>query len=114
MKQMYDNEIDAIDNEIKRLQLLKQSKKRAQDNINHLIITNMNRLGLTEIKTPTRILKITNSVSTEIYDIYKLPTEYRRTKIDMIPDKVKIKEDIKKGKVVDGARLVQTQSLRIR
>lgn len=114
IKQMYENEFDAIDAEIKRLQALKERKKKAQKQVEDLIITNMNRLGLTEIKTPTRILKLTNSVSTEVYDMTKLPTEYQRTRIDVVPDKVKIKEDIKKGKVVDGARLVQTQSVKIR
>ena len=114
IKQSYDNDINEIDAEIKRLQSLKQSKIRAQNRINELILSNMNRLGLVEIKNPTRILKITNSVSAEVYDMTKLPQEYLRTKTEVLPDKNKIKEDIKKGIDVNGAKLITTQHLKIK
>jgi len=112
--QMYDNELDAIDKEIQRLMKLKDTKKRAKKHVENFLASTMVRLKINEVKTDTRTLKLNNYPVVDIVDRSKIPTDYQKPKIDIEINKAKIKEDLKKGIVVEGARLVDNYHIRIK
>lgn len=114
IKQMFDDKLNAIDKEIERLTALKKTKKRAKENLDNYIISNMQRLHLDKIEGETRTLQLTKSVETKITDFAALPTKYQHSKIEVVPDKKKIKEDIQNGIDVPGAMLVENNHLKIK
>lgn len=65
-----------------------------------------------KIHAGTFTLSTRKSESVEV--IGEVPTEYATIKVSSIPDKVKIKEDIKAGKKIDFAEIVQKQNLQIK
>lgn len=54
------------------------------------------------------------SESVEIVEIGSIPKEYIRVKVDEAPDKTAIKQAIKSGVDVSGARIVEKKSLQIK
>jgi len=73
----------------------------------------METTGKEKIKTPEFTIYIQNNpVSVKLVDESKIPAYL--TKTDIVPDKTRIKELLKKGKDVPGAELSVSSSLRIR
>ena len=50
----------------------------------------------------------------EIVDFDKLPEEYIKTKIEKNPDKVAIKNAIKNGENINGAKIVTNYNIQIK
>ena len=97
--------IEALDNEIKRLQAMKDSLKKNLDKFKTYIKSAMLVNGIEKIETTLGNIKFTKSTSTEIYDESLITTE----KIS----KEKIKVALKAGEEVQGARLVENKNLKI-
>lgn len=96
-----------IEEEIKRLRILKDRQKKKNENLKTYIKQCMEVLKIDKIETPTGILSIRKSpASVEVYDESLLSEEYQRVKTIIEPDKNKLKEDLKAGKEIQGARLV--------
>ena len=76
----------------------------------------MQDLNLEKIQTELGTLTIAkNPVSVEIYDETLIADEYKKEKVTVSIDKTAIKNAIKNGKDVQGARLVEDKtSLRIK
>ena len=53
------------------------------------------------------------SEQVEVENTLELPEEYQKTKIDIQPDKTKIKKAIKAGEEVEGATLIEKQNIQI-
>lgn len=106
----YDNDI--IDAEIKRLKALKEQKEKAIQKLKDAVSNAMNLYSIEKVESPALKLSFRKSESVEISE--NLDKRFMIEKITLHPDKVAIKEAIKKGEQVDGAVLVINQNLQIK
>ena len=107
-----DSECDIIDIEIKRLQELKKQRSNFTQSLKDRLKNAMQAMELTEIKTALNKINFRKSESVEIIDESILPNNVLiyEPKID----KKKIKEIIKNGWQVFGAKIVENQNLQIK
>ena len=105
-------ENEAIDTEIKRLTELKKSRSKAIDRLKTNLSTAMQVFGIEEIKSPLLKISFRKSESVEV-DV-NLDKKYIKTTVSTAPDKLAIKEAIKAGIEVEGARLVVNQNIQIK
>lgn len=107
-----DSECDIIDIEIKRLQELKKQRSNFTQSLKDRLKNAMQAMELTEIKTALNKINFRKSESVEIIDESILPSNVLiyEPKID----KKKIKEIIKNGGQVFGAKIVENQNLQIK
>lgn len=108
----FDDEIDLYDREIKRLTERKQSLKNAQERIKNGLVNAMEEFGIELIEGKTLKIKLRPSERVEIDDIEQLDDKFKRIKVEA--DKTEIKQAIKNGEEVKGARLVKNNNLQIR
>lgn len=109
-----ESNIDSLDNEIKRLQELKRIEKNKIDNFKKYILNGMIKSKYEKIESTLGKISIRKSESVEIIDSMKLENQYLREKISYEPDKIKIKDDIKNGCIVEGAVIKTNYSLQIK
>lgn len=109
-----DAECDIIDSEIKRLQSIKRSRESALERLKMRIKTAMETFGMDKVQTPTLKLSFRKSESVEVEDVNALPSMYKTIKVTEAPDKTLIKESLKLGKEIPGARLVTNNNLQIK
>ena len=93
--------IDRIDNEIKRLQDLKKSEKTRIDYLKDKLVDAVKIFG--DITLNLKTITTRPSQSVEV-DMDTLPKDYITTKVTFQADKMKVKQDLKDGKEVKGAR----------
>lgn len=110
-----DNYAEAIDEEIKRLQALKKSYTKKKDNLSNYIKMCMIANNIKAIETPVGKLSVVNNAeSVEIYDETLIDKKFIKTKVEETISKTDIKNAIKKGEEVQGARLVRNTRLAIK
>lgn len=107
-----DNTDELIDNEIERLKKIKERNKKVRERIFQALTDNLEvgkkyDLGLHQIGWR-------KSEAVEIENEDELPANYITTKTTYTPNKMKIKEDIKAGKEVKGARLIERNNIQIK
>lgn len=108
-----ENDVDAIDEEIKRLQALKTARNKTIDILKDTVKNAMQLYGIEEIKTSTLKLSFRKSESVEVnQDI--ISESYCNKKIVLTPDKARIKEAIKNGVCVTGANIIINYNLQIK
>lgn len=106
-----DGNIDSIDKEIARLQMLKRVKENKSDWAKKYLKDNMNRTGITKIEAPTFTVSIAkNPPSVKIVDEEALPAEYVEIRPTTHIDKKAILVALKAGKEVSGAILVDDKT----
>ena len=108
----FEYENDIIDAEIKRLKALKEQKEKAIQKLKNAVSDAMNLYGIEKVESPALKLSFRKSESIEISE--NLDKRFMIEKVTLQPDKVAIKEAIKKGEQVDGAVLVINQNLQIK
>jgi hypothetical protein len=94
----------------------KALEKRA-DSLRHYLLANMQRTGIKRIESPQFVLTVKdNPPAVEVFDYLQLPAEFMRQPEPPppSPDKAAIKEAIKAGAEVPGARLTQSQRLEVK
>lgn len=110
-----DNYADAIDEEIKRLQALKKSYTKKKENLSNYIKMCMITNGIKAIETPIGKLSVVNNAeSVEIYDESLIDKKFIKTKVEETISKTDIKNAIKNGEEVQGARLVRNTRLAVK
>ena len=110
-----DNYAEAIDDEIKRLQALKKSYAKKKENLSNYIKMCMIANNIKAIETPVGKLSIVNNAeSVEIYDESLIDKKFIKTKVEETISKTDIKNAIKNGEEVQGARLVRNTRLAIK
>ena len=110
-----DNYADAIDEEIKRLQSLKKSYAKKKENLSNYIKMCMIANNIKAIETPVGKLSVVNNAeSVEIYDETLIDKKFIKTKVEETISKTDIKNAIKNGEEVQGARLVRNTRLAIK
>lgn len=110
----FEYEVDAIDNEIKRLKELKERREKAIDRMKQSVTNAMQLYGIEKVESSFLKLSFRKSESVEVINDAQLLPEFTTTKVTTTPNKTAIKEAIKRGEVVEGAVLVTNQNLQIR
>lgn len=107
---------EAIKNEIDRLTIMKKAIDNKNTKFKEYVKENMERLDLPKIDTELGTLSIAkNPASVEIFDETLISDEYKKEKVTVSIDKTSIKNALKAGKDVQGARLIEDKtSLRIK
>jgi hypothetical protein len=105
---------DAIDQEIKRLKAIKESKDRAVTRLREAVKEAMLVSGIEKIESPLFKLSIRRSEAIEIDVIDALPSEFVNIKNVVSADKIAIKEAIKRGEYITGARIIENFNLQIK
>lgn len=107
---------DAIKSEIDRLTAMKKAIDNRNVKFKKYVKQNMEELGLEKIETELGVLTIAkNPASIDVYDENLITDEYKKEKITVSIDKTAIKNAIKEGKEIQGARLIEDKtSLRIK
>lgn len=107
-----DDDITAIDNEIKRLQAIKKSKQNAQNYLKENIKRAMLNFGIDKVEVPTLKLSFRRSEAVNITDESIIPNKYLKTTVSV--DKAKLKKALKDGEVIEGAVIKENQNLQIK
>lgn len=105
---------DAIDQEIKRLKAMKDSKDRAITRLKDAVREAMLVSAIDKIESPLFKLSLRRSESVEVDIVEALPSEFINIKNVVTADKVAIKEAIKRGENVIGARIIENFNLQIK
>jgi esterase/lipase len=105
---------DAIDQEIKRLKAMKESKERAITRLKDAVREAMLVSAIDKIESPLFKLSLRRSESVEVDIVEALPSEFINIKNVVTADKVAIKEAIKRGENITGARLIENFNLQIK
>ena len=105
---------DAIDQEIKRLKAMKESKDRAITRLKDAVREAMLVSAIDKIKSPLFKLSLRRSESVEVDIVEALPSQFVNIKNVVTADKVAIKEAIKRGENITGARIIENFNLQIK
>lgn len=110
-----DAERQAIDEAKKAMAERAARYKKRCDDLEGYLLSTMERRGINKITCPYFEIKLKKCpVSVDIVDSNLLPNEYLRTKTEVVPDKIKIKDEMLVGVIVPGAALKQNLRLEIR
>jgi len=113
MKRAQD-EVDAIDQEIKRLYEMKQSRQKLISRIKETVAEAMILYDIEKIETRNLKISFRASTSVEITDIMQIPDQYKREKIEVSISKTEIGKDIKAGIDVPGAYLSTNKNIQFK
>jgi seryl-tRNA synthetase len=105
---------DAIDQEIKRLKAMKESKDRAITRLKDALREAMLISTIDKIESPLFKLSLRRSESVEVDIVEALPSQFINVKNVVTADKVAIKEAIKRGENITGARIIENFNLQIK
>ena len=109
-----DAECDIIDAEIKRLSELKKVRQNACERLKNNISHAMQIFEVDKIESPLIKLSFRKSQSVNIADVNSLPNEYKTIKVTEQADKVKIKQALLNGEVIEGCEIVNSNNLQIK
>ena len=110
----YQAESDAIDQEIKRLKAMKDSREKKIEWLKESVKKAMLVSGIEKVESPLFKLAVRRSEAVEVDLVEALPNAFQNVKNVVTADKVAIKEAIKRGENVTGARLVENFNLQIK
>jgi hypothetical protein len=109
----FEKEYTAISAERKAMQKREQAFKSQIDYLKSYLQTNMESCQVNKIECPQFVISLQkNPQSVDAYDKSIIPEEYKKITIDW--DIQKMKDDMKSGTLIPGARLIQKNSLRIK
>jgi hypothetical protein len=110
-------EREAIANAKENMAKRENKYKKEMEFLQSLLLFNLQKRGINEVKCPffeIKLKKCPLSVDDEKLDMDLLPEEYKRTKVKIEADKVKILQEMKEGVVIPGAFLKQNMRLQIK
>jgi hypothetical protein len=113
VKQM-ESDVSIIDAEIKRLGELKKARLKTIERLETNVSQAMQLYQINRLETPTLKISFRKSESVEIDNEAEIPAQFLKAKTTYTIDKTAIKEAIKKGEVVAGARLQINQNIQIK
>jgi uncharacterized coiled-coil DUF342 family protein len=105
---------DAIDAEIKRLKAMKETKDRALNRLKEALREAMLVSGIDKIESSLFKLSLRRSEAVEVDVVDALPSEFINIKNVVTADKVAIKEAIKRGENITGARIIENFNIQIK
>jgi len=101
-----------IDNEIKRLQALKNRNNSLIDNLKDRLIGAIQMFG--EFTVGTNTFGLRKSERIEVGSVNLLPKEFKTSKIVETANKIAIKKALKLGKKIENAYIVEQFNLKIK
>lgn len=101
-----------IEDEIKRLQLLKRKNTQLLEFLQKGLVQAVNEFG--NISTGTHTIGVRRSEECVIEDAEKIPDRFKTVKMDIQVDKLAIKKAIKSGENIPGAHIQDNQHLVIK
>ncbi len=110
-------ESDAYAEHAKKVAERAKTLKSRADWLKFYLLRNMQAVGVSEIKGPGLLIKLQdNPESVELFDISQIPELFMRRppQPEAEPDKAAIKDALKAGAEVPGARLSRTQRITIK
>ena len=110
----YQAESDAIDQEIKRLKAMKDSREKKIEWLKESVKKAMLVSGIEKVESPLFKLSVRRSEAVEVDVVEALPSAFQNVKNVVTADKVAIKEAIKRGEFVMGARIIENYNLQIK
>lgn len=110
----YQSESDAIDAEIKRLKAMKESRDKKVTWLTESLKKAMLVSGIEKIDSPLFKISLRRSEAVEVDVVEALPSAYQNVKNVVTADKMAIKEAIKKGETIFGARIIENFNLQIK
>jgi hypothetical protein len=113
VKQM-ESDVSIIDAEIERLKGLKKTREKTIERLETTVSNAMQLYQINKLETPTLKISFRKSESVEIDNEADIPAQFLKEKTTYTIDKTAIKEAIKKGEVVIGARLQVNQNIQIK
>ena len=108
-----ENDIAAIDNEIKRLQAMKKSKEKKVEILKSYLLQAVETFGSFQSAFFTFGTRKSSSVEVDT-DVNSLPKEYKTIKVTEAPDKTAIKKALESGEVIPGCSIVSKNNLTIK
>lgn len=105
--------IDAIDQEVKRLQALKKQKEKAVDTLKSYLLEAVENFGTFTSGFFTFSTRKSSSVEV-VCDVNDLPKEYKSVKVTEVADKTAIKKALQSGEVITGCVLLEKNNLAIK
>ena len=105
---------DSIDAEIKRLKAMKDTKDRSISRLKEALRDAMLVSGIDKIESSLFKLSLRRSEAVEVDVVEALPNAFQNVKNVVTADKLAIKEAIKRGENVMGARIVENFNLQIK
>ena len=110
----YQSEADQIDAEIKRLKAMKESRDKKVTWLTESLKKAMLVSGIDKIDSPLFKISLRRSETVEVDLVEALPAAFQNVKNLVTADKMAIKEAIKKGENVFGARIIENYNLSIK
>ena len=110
----FDDEIDIIDREIERLEERKAYVKKNKERMKTIVGSAMEEFGINKIKSETLQLSFRKSESVEVFDESLVDEKFKKVKTEISLDKTAIKNAIKNGEDVQGAKIVEKNNLQIK
>ncbi|WP_099368109.1 siphovirus Gp157 family protein [Sphingobacterium sp. 1.A.4] len=115
MLKKWSVEEDNIYNEIERLKNMLKVKTNSKERLKSYLKTNMEQMDISEIKCDLITVRLQKSKSSvEIVEKAIIPKKFLNKKIDVVPDKVAIKEALESGEKVKGVVLKESKTLIIK
>ena len=105
---------DSIEAEIKRLKAMKDTKDRSISRLKEALRDAMLVSGIDKIESSLFKLSLRRSEAVEVDVVEALPNAFQNVKNVVTADKVAIKEAIKRGENVTGARLIENFNIQIK
>lgn len=105
---------DALDTESARLKARATSIKRKVDWLKSYVVDSMRELGREKIEGGVLVVSLTRNQRVELSDFEPIPDRFVTIVEDRKIDKAGIRQALKDGEDVPGARLVDTHSIKIR
>ena len=105
---------DSIDAEIKRLKAMKDTKDRSISRLKEVLRDAMLVSGIDKIESSLFKLSLRRSEAVEVDVVEALPNAFQNIKNVLTADKLAIKEAIKRGENVMGARIIENFNLQIK
>ena len=110
----FEAHIPAIDAEIKRLQALKKALAGRADGLRQRVLSTMQEMGIERITCPLfELRRQKNPPAVDVYDADLIPTGFYVPQPAVL-DKKALAAALKAGEEIQGARLTQGESLRIK
>ena len=110
----FDDEIDIIEREIERLEERKAYVKKNKERMKTIVSSAMEEFGINKIKSETLQLSFRKSESVEVFDESLIDEKFKKVKTEISLDKTAIKNAIKNGEDVQGAKIVEKNNLQIK
>jgi hypothetical protein len=110
----FEDDVTAINEEIKRLTAIKTAKVNAMERMKQAVTNAMLINRIEKVSSPTLNLSLRRSESIEVDSLDQLPEYFKTVKTTVTADKTRIKKAIKDGQAMEGARIVENFNLQIK